>query len=387
MKPVSVNVGVAWITVATFISKLLGLLTQVVLGWMLTKTEFGLYSIILSLAVSVTFLRNGGIKDVLVQRGDEYNRIAPAVLIYSLFFNIIATTVLICIAFIASKYYQEPAVLYGLILVCLSILLSTPVPVLIAKLSIESYFNKQALISIISGLFKAVVTIILAVFGLGIYSILLPFALEPLLIFILLMILVRERVKFKSTGLAIYKELYLSSKWIMLSSLMTMLLLNGQYFVLSLHQSRENLGVYFFGIQLAISMSMLASQVINQVFFPRFSHHAKYKDKHKEVVVRALCVTIAASSIVAIVFYFIADFIISWIWAGKWDDSIQVFKWIVLCIPASLSMTLVTQALSSLGLWRLRFYILFTRTIADLSVVAIASYYGDIYDVALYLSH
>ena len=246
----SVFSGMYWITVVTFISKFIGFIAQVVLGWLLSQEEFGLFAIILSLSASVSFLRNGGSQDVLVQRGKRFDKFAPAVLMFSLVFNAAASVILLAIAFVASHYYSEPLIIYGLVLISLSIILTTPAPVLVAKLSIESYFDKLAIVTLISNISRHGLAILLALLGFGVYSFIFPIVIEPIIMFILLLIFVRYIPKISNSNFVLFKEVFSASKWVMASNLALALIMNGQYFFVSLFQERGQLGVYFFAMQL-----------------------------------------------------------------------------------------------------------------------------------------
>lgn len=55
------------------IGKFASLLSQLVLDCLLTKEDFGLYALALSLSSTAYLRRNGGAQQILVQKGDEYD--------------------------------------------------------------------------------------------------------------------------------------------------------------------------------------------------------------------------------------------------------------------------------------------------------------------------
>ena len=71
------------------------------------------------------------------------------------------------------------------------------------------------------------------------------------------------------------------SRWIMLTTLAGILAINGDYLAISLLQSKEILGVYYFGFQLTFSMAILFTNGVEAIMMPTFSHLEHDQERQK----------------------------------------------------------------------------------------------------------
>jgi O-antigen/teichoic acid export membrane protein len=386
MNPTTVISGAFWMMLATGLSRVVSLLAQVVLGWFLAKEDFGLFAIILAISSSVAALRNGGAEQILIQRGREFKELSSSVFIFSLIFNLIAFTALMFIGLRAEQYYSSSTIMVGLVLVGGSIILATPAPVLIARLSIGQYFHQLSFVTFISSLLRYSLAIILALIGFSVYSFIIPLALEPIIALIMLFYIAKAGFKFSGVTIAKLKDIFSATKWIMLSNFAVALMLNGQYFFVSLFKDKAELGVYFFAMQLIVSFSVILSQAVNQVLFPGLSNKVNNIEQHFSASIQALRGMLSICSLSAILILVFIEPVIHLVWSGKWDESIACVEWLAFSIPASLLITVCVSIVASKGSWRLRFLLLLGAACVDVLSVTLASAYGDVEIIALSLT-
>ncbi|MCP2732497.1 lipopolysaccharide biosynthesis protein, partial [Limnofasciculus baicalensis] len=73
----TVGRGASWVLLGNVLGKLAALVTQVVLGIMLTDVEYGVYATAAAMGWFVSILKDAGANNILLQRGAaEYNNVA-----------------------------------------------------------------------------------------------------------------------------------------------------------------------------------------------------------------------------------------------------------------------------------------------------------------------
>ncbi|MDP3426604.1 MAG: oligosaccharide flippase family protein, partial [Humidesulfovibrio sp.] len=70
--------GMLWVAGSAVVGRLASFGSQLVLGWLLTPEDFALYAIAVSVSALLWVVKNGGLREVLTQRGREYDALAPA---------------------------------------------------------------------------------------------------------------------------------------------------------------------------------------------------------------------------------------------------------------------------------------------------------------------
>jgi len=373
--------GMLWMLFATGIGKFATLITQVVLGWLLTKEDFGLYALALSVSASVALLRNGGTQQLLIQKGTEYTELAPSIFKFSLLFNCMACLFLLFLSPIAATVYKAPELQGMLSIIAVSILLMTPFGILRAKLIIDHRFKETSIVGLISNITRQGSTIVCAFMGLGYMSFIWPILLEPIVLSIVSYYFVRGWVKSKRLTINEFKKIFVDAKWVMLGSLALALFATGEYFVIGLFEDKESLGIYFFGFQLVIVVSVIITSAIETVFLPVL---AKLPEKqYKQAYINTLFLICSISLIISILGFINAEWLINFVWKGKWDQAIFIIEVLILTMPAILLTNFNKVVMESKGLWGKRLINLSIFVIGDIIVAGISSWKYDIYYTAI----
>jgi len=373
--------GMLWMLLATGIGKFATLITQVVLGWLLTKEDFGLYALALSVSASAALLRNGGTQQILIQKGSLYPELAPSIFKFSLIFNSVACLFLLLVSPIAAEVYKAPELHLMLSIIAVSIVLMTPFGVLRAKLIIDHRFKETSIVGLVSNITRQGSTVLCALMGLGYMSFIWPILLEPVVLFLVSFYFVREWLKSKRLTFKIFKEIFAEAKWVMLGSLALALFATGQYFVIGLFENKEMLGIYFFGFQLVIVVSVIITSAIETVFLPVL---ASLPDKqYKKSYINTLFFISSISLIISALGFINAEWLINFVWKGKWEQSIFVIQVLILTMPAILLTNFNKVVLESKGLWGKRLINLGLFAIGDIVVAGVSAWKYDIYFTAI----
>jgi len=176
------------------------------------------------------------------------------------------------------------------------------------------------------------------------------------------------------------------TRWIMLTSFSSILVLNGDYWAISFLASKETLGVYYFGFQLTFSMAVLFGNGVEAVMMPTFSRleadiHRQLAAFHKAVRLVVFGATLASFSLVLG-----APALLHFLWAGKWDSAIPVVQLLGLSLPLKMAMPLCRSLMEGRGEWRFISYLLMVDGGGTVLAAWLGGFLGGISTIALIIT-
>ncbi len=176
----TVGHGMGWMVLGTVLAKGAAFIAQIALGIILLPEQFGVYFTALAIAGFVQVVRDGGVREVLVQRGEaHYSSLAGPVFWLAMAMNLGAGLLLAGVAPALSRLYGQPLTPL-LLVIALSLPLGTPAAVLQCRLRIDLRFGVLSRIQMVSALVRHGSTIAFALSGLGAQSFVLPLLLVAL---------------------------------------------------------------------------------------------------------------------------------------------------------------------------------------------------------------
>ena len=246
----SLATGMLWASFGTVASKLASLGAQLVLGWVLSTEDFALYAIAISWSTIVLALRNAGTQRFLIQKGSSYDEFATNCFKIALLFNGIGFVLLVLAAPALSHLYKSQSLNVIIWIIALSLPLNTASLIFQAKLSSDLSFGKLTRINIWSALLRHGSMAAFALMGFGPISFVLP----------LIVIAVFETVagwhmvgawppNRRLTWQAMRGVLQ-DSRWIMLTTLAGILVVNGDYLAISFSEKKRLALLFWFSIKL-----------------------------------------------------------------------------------------------------------------------------------------
>lgn len=344
--------GVAWATMAMIVGKLASFGSQFVLGWYLSKKDFKLWALAISLGAVVAALRDGGTHRILVQQCERYTQLARPVFWIALGFNLLAAAIFIACAPVSAAYYNEPQLVPLMFLIALFMPLSTPVNVLRAKLSSQLRFRELARLDTISMLVRHGSAVALALLGFGAYSFVLPM----LIVAATDQLILRRTVGGIPHGLSLTRdvlgEILSASKWVMLATPFMVLIYNGDYLVVGASPLSNVLAEYSYAFQLTLSIAVLFNSGLIGVIMPTLARISAEPGRQAAAYIRAVRLLCFVASPVCIGLAVVANPLLkSLYWNGKWDAAIPVTEITSLVLLPLLLSTLASSLIEAQGKW------------------------------------
>lgn len=377
--------GMSWMFAGSVLSRLTTLMGQIVLGWLLLADDFGAYAFAISITAAIAAIRNGGIAEVMVQRGGEYARDSSLFFKYSLAFNLAAMLILLAIG-ITMWVHGSPS---GLILcsMAVAILLGTPSVLFKAKLTIEGRFHEVAKIGLGSAVLWQASIVYFAWLGWGPLSFVIPPLLQALYENLAGWFHVRQWPQLgKKATRQEYLQLFRETRWLMLSAAMLAPATSGTYFMVAMLHDVATTGIYFFAFQLVVAFSMPIYGAVESVLPSMFVKMESDRARQAAAYARALRAALLVGLPVAVAFSVVVPAAMHFTWQGKWDLAAPLVQILGACVPAWIIVAIVRSLVEARGLWRLRFAIVGSYGIGGMVAATIGALTGGAPTVALYVT-
>lgn len=316
----------AFLLASTALGKVLVAATLVLLGTLLTQADFGLYSLAVGVMMFVQTFANGGVREVLVQRGREWSTLAGPVFWLCLTINIVVGVAagiageVVARGYVARGVLDDPARLTGLLWVAAATVpLSTFPSVLTARLSIDLRFRSVAWLQACSVTVRYAGQIGMALSGFGVMSLVWPTLASTVLEGVVGWALTRQQVWRARPNVRIWPSLLRQSTWMVLGQVCNGVANYGYLVIAGWWIPQAQMGVYWWALQLVMQVETTITYNLMQVVFPVL---ARFQDDRPRQAAAALRVGRAAQFVITLMALglavtFPALEVICW--GGKWS--------------------------------------------------------------------
>lgn len=375
--------GSVWMGLSAILSRTASFAAQIVLGWLLSKEDFAVYAIAISVGTILTVLKNGGAQQMLIRQGSKYQDVASVFWKFALAFNLLAMALLLAIGPAISSIYQDERLGILLMIIAISLPLGTPAMLFRVRLAIDRRFGSLAKLEAISNLTRQGSMIIFALIGFGPMSFVLPIVLVAVVDSWIGARYVRSWPPNRALSLTKARSIFHDAKWVMLGSFALGIATQGDFLIIGLFENMQEVGVYFFGYQLVFTIIGLLHTSINSILPPTLARFLDDKERLKGEFLFALKGVMFVAMPIAIGMVILSESIIHLVWNGKWDDSIPVVQIIALTLPFSLLVTIVVSFLEANGLWRLRLAMVAGYGVGGMAFAGFGAWLGGVVEIAI----
>lgn len=345
--------GFSKLTISTAASKLLAFAGQIALGRILLKTDFGLFAIASGVTLLLRAFQDAGIREVLVQLGDDdLHRFTSPLFWFATAVNLVTALALLLIARPVSDLYDHAEVAGLLELSALWIAISSPWAYFTARLWRDMRFGRLAIVNVTWAAIQYGGAVILALADFGAASFVAPMPVAAVVCGALGGLLVREQPWRGAPRWDLWRELVGRARWIVLGSLAFAVFLQGDYLVLGAFLPVAPLGVYFFAYQLSSQLGVLFGSNLHGVLFPALSRLTESPESRARAVIRALSVLSAALSGLCLLFAAVFPSLENILWSGRWDAAVVPLQFLAVGIPLRGLFDVANAALMAQGEFR-----------------------------------
>ena len=378
--------GAAWSIVSAVVSKLAGLGSQLVLGWLLSKEDFGVYALAISTAWVAGIFADGGTRKILLQQGERYAELARPAFKLSLAINATAAVILAMAAPAIASLYRTPELTLLLWIICGSMILTTFGAVQRIRLLIDLRFRASSMLVAGSAILRQVCTVVLALLGFGPLSFVLPLLLVATFEAVVGRMIVGPLPRGNELDWQLTKYLLGQSPWLIISALALALSFQGDYLVVGAMQTPAVLGAYFFAFQLTYALTTPLGTAIRSVLLPSFARLKDDTARQAKAFSKSARIAVVMLSLAAAFLVVLAEPLIHLLWAGKWDDATLGVQALGVGLPFRLLAPISISLVESRGHWRAAAFLTAFAAVGTLGAAALGASLGGATSIAICIS-
>ncbi len=364
-----------WSSIGKFGTLGMSFISNLVLARILMPSDFGYIGMLhIFIAISQVFI-NGGLGSALIQKKNVSHIDYSTVFYYNLLLSLIFYVLLYLAAPYIADFYKMH--LLKDILRVQSIILIVNSFSLVQSIQLQKNLRFKALSvrNIIAALIGAVVGIIMALLGYGVWSLVFSNLIAAITSVILLwrMSSWRPSLEFSFNSL---KNMFSFGGLMLLSSLVETAYTNIQGLIIGKVFTAKDLGYYTQARKLEDVPNSALSSIVNQVSFPVFSQLQDNLNSLRAGVQRNITSISFLNFPLMVLFIVIARPLIILLYTQRWEESIPYFQ--ILCVGAMLYTinTVNTNVIRSLGKGALYFWVQLIKRLAGIISIVISVQYG-----------
>ncbi|QEG34711.1 oligosaccharide flippase family protein [Bythopirellula goksoeyrii] len=346
--------GFSWMSFSLVLGKVLIFFAQIVLGWILTEEDFGVLAIVASFIAFVRIFQDGGLSQVLVQRGKtEFDALQGIGFWLVAAISTGAGLALMIAAPIIARIYGDARLTNLLFVLALTLPLGAPATFMRATLQLNLQFRIISIIVAVRFAIRSIGMILLAWIGFGAMSFVLPLLFTGIFDNVATYLYTRAKPWNAHVAWKEWRALVADSSWVVFTAIFRGLARNGDYLVLGLMIPTELVGLYFFGYQLTIQFTWLLALNLRHVFFPILSQLADQPARQAAAITRTLRMLMLVMAPINTALAVTIGPLEQLIWHQKWASAVPLMQIFAIISPILILSDVVSAALASRGQFRL----------------------------------
>ena len=362
-----VSRGVFWVAVSQAGNKAIAFLVQIILARILVPEDFGLVAVAYLALDSLQLFSELGFTSALIYRKDRIKEASWSVFYLVLAGGLVTTIIGIAAAPTIAWFFKDPRVTPLLRVLSATMLLSAFGQVPLALLAREMDFKKRVTPIVVPSLGNGLVSIICALSGQGVWSLVAGRVTHSLLTSILAYVVSDWRPRW-TLDQGLIREMFDYGKHIVGSQLLVFAITNVDDTFVGRILDKASLGAYGLAYNLSNLPATQITRIVGQVMFPAFSRIQDDADAMKRIFLETMgYIALLSIPISLATIMFAGDFVYT-LYGEKWAAAIVPLQWLgiyglIRSIAANMGNIFKasgnTKWLTYIALWRLITMLLF----------------------------
>ncbi len=326
---------------------------NIVLGWLLVPDDFGVVAVTVSISALVAVFRDAGAPAILIQRHDEFDRLAGTVFWLALTCAAVCGGILAVAAPIAAHLKHTPILLPLLLWTAKRYFPSVHWALFLAiKLQIDLRWGAYGLATLCQPLVQSIFAIVMAWRGWGVYSLVIPPIAGDVARGFVAWLKAGSRPVLRPEW-TVAATIVMSSIYITLVNLTMAARGVGDYFMLSIARDKTETGLYYFAFITAQAMARLSLRACCRHSLATVFSKIKYDETRRvSVFIRAVHIFAIVGVLPLVMQATLAWPIFRLMFKPQWAGATILFSMISITILASFTIPLVFQAVWANGYYR-----------------------------------
>lgn len=317
--------GFAFMAAQMIITRALGIVSNLLLAWLLLPSDFGLIAMATGIVTFAQVIQAVGVRELLIRRQSSYRHLANAAFWISFLLGLLCAAGIALASPLAARFFNEPRVIGLLLVIAASIPITNASIVPEAKLQIDMRFRWVAMLNMITTGGTLTLTVVLAALDYGAYSFVLP-----RLIFAIVRTALAWRVAGFTPRLNMqtrrWRFIVGASFWVLLTNICLAVLLQSDVVMLGRVATSAEVGLYGFAFALSLQAVVLIAFSLGQILLPALSKLQDDPKRQATALMRAMHVLAMLVIPTCVLQAAVADPLVRLIFPDKWVGAIPVLQ-------------------------------------------------------------
>lgn len=374
----SVLSGVFWKFAERVGAQAVSLIVSIVLARLLAPSEYGAISLVMVFINIANVFVTSGFGTALIQKKDADDVDFSTVFYFSLFFSTCVFIILFFSAGFIADFYEMPILKPVFRVLSLSIIIMGINSVQQAYISREMMFKKFFYATIIGTIISAVVGIVLAYLGFGIWALVVQSLTNNVIDTIILQLTIQWR-PIKAFSFSRLEELFSYGWKLLVQSVVLQLYSSLRSLIIGKIYTPADLAFYTKGNQFPDLISTNIDTAINTALFPAMSKEQEYIDHVKMMARKTTQMTSYVMNPILIGFAAVAESFITVLLTDKWLPCVPYLRICCIALLFRAPQTAILQAIKAVGRSDSVLKVDFPIRIVALFVLLVSIRFGIIY--------
>jgi PST family polysaccharide transporter len=341
--------GTAWLLSNQVITRVINFGSGIVIARLLAPVDFGLMSLALTFSNLITLVGNIGVGHFLIYRQDERQDYLTA----GFWLALTASAGLFCLqvaaAPLVARFYGNPIVAPIMVVYGVAFYLIAPLGsihnVLLQK---RMHFRRLVIPQLATTILSTVVTIVMALLGYGVWSLVVP----GLIAFPVSVVLSWKLCKWRPSWrlhTKLWGEMFRYGKNVLGNDLVNYVNSNIDYIIIGRLLGPSLLGLYTFAFNQSTMLVLLLYGVFSQVVFPILARLQTEPSRLQSSYLKFARLGGAVLIPITALQFVIADEYIRVIYGSKWAEAVTPFRWLLAFAFGRCLMIGVNELINAVG--------------------------------------
>ena len=323
------NIG--WLTASQIFRRIIRIALVVVLSRSLTTEEYGLMAILFAITdFANVFIQKGGIAPKLIQSSKEDLSGLLNTAYWTNWILCLSIFIFQCLmAYPISLFYQDEKLIFPIMVAAATYLVNPFYAVQNALIRRENRLKISAIATALNALINQSLVIVFALMGMGIWCIVLPLVIAQ----VSWLIVYRKNHDWVPSGkftLKNWESIFHFSKFPLGIEMLNYLRSNIDYILIGRFFSVEELGLYFFGFNAGLGLSLTAINMVSNSVFPYLCEAREKLSELRKSYTRSLKICAGIIFPLVLLQSTIAPVYVPIVFGEKWDVAIPIL--IIICL-------------------------------------------------------
>lgn len=320
--------GFSWHSLFKFSSTALVAIKLFVLARILTPTDFGLFSLVtIALGITEAFTETG-INVILIQTKRSFKYFLDTAWVIAILRGLVIAIIMIVLALLMNKFYQEPSLLPLITLASFVPLLKGFINPSIIIMQKEMKFWQDSIYRISLSIVEVTSAIILALIFHSVYVLVFSMIIAALFEVIISFVFFKQRPVF-SFNQTRAEEIFSQSKWLNITAILSYLHENLDNLIIGKLTTTTSLGYYHNAYAMANKPNYHLSQSVSHSTLPIFSKISHNKRRLKTAYKDSTLYSMGLFSLLSLPFLIYPQIVVLFLGA-EWQGSVVLIRPLIL---------------------------------------------------------